>query len=527
VQVPQSSIVIEMELAEFESRLIVRPVRLDDVDALKELGAKCFPGLGTWQSDQIESQLRYYPDGQICIELDGVLVASSTSLIVDFDDYQTWHSWKEISKGGYIDNHDPEGDTLYGIEIMVDPELRGYRLSRRLYDARKRLARDSNLRRIIIGGRIPGYGEHAETYSAREYIEQVVAKRLYDPVLTAQLSNGFALQGLIPNYLPADSESRGYATFLEWRNLDYVPDTPRTYRSVRSQRIALVQYMMRRVDSFDEFAQQCQFYIDTAGDYHADFVVFPELFTTQLLSLVDESRPGLAARRLTEFTPRYLELLSDLAMRYNVNVIGGSHLIEESERLYNVSFLFRRDGSIDKQYKIHITPDERRWWGVQPGDRLNVMETDRGRIAILICYDVEFPELSRIATAQGASVLFVPFNTNDRLGYLRVRACAQARAIENQIFVAITGCAGNLPFVENADIHYSQSAIFTPSDVGFARDAIAAESTPNIETVLVHDVDTALLRRNRQSGTVRPWSERRRDLYGVRYTTPDGEVREI
>jgi len=124
-------------------------------------------------------------------------------------------------------------------------------------------------------------------------------------------------------------------------------------------------------------------------------------------------------------------------------------------------------------------------------------------------------------------VLFVPFNTNDRLGYLRVRACAQARAIENQIFVAITGCAGNLPFVENADIHYSQSAIFTPSDVGFARDAIAAESTPNIETVLVHDVDTALLRRNRQSGTVRPWSERRRDLYGVRYTTPDGEVREI
>jgi len=111
----------------------------------------------------------------------------------------------------------------------------------------------------------------------------------------------------------------------------------------------------------------------------------------------------------------------------------------------------------------------------------------------------------------------VPFNTNDRLGYLRVRACAQARAIENQVYVSIAGCAGNLPSVQNADIHYSQCGIFTPSDVGFARDAIAAESTPNIETVLTHDVDVELLQRNRNNGTVRPWTDRRRDLYRVHW----------
>ncbi len=121
----------------------------------------------------------------------------------------------------------------------------------------------------------------------------------------------------------------------------------------------------------------------------------------------------------------------------------------------------------------------------------------------------------------------MPFNTNDRLGYLRVRSCAQARAIENQLYVAIAGCAGNLPFVENADIHYSQCGVFTPSDVGFARDGIGSESTPNIETVLTHELDLAMTRRNRHAGTVRPFTDRRRDLYGIRVRLPNGGEEEI
>jgi predicted amidohydrolase/GNAT superfamily N-acetyltransferase len=516
-----------LKLEEFESRLVVRPLTLDDYDRLVVLEKKCFPAMPPWKREQLESQLANFPEGQICVELDGDLVASSSSLVVDFDDYENWHSWQEIADGGYIRNHDPEGDTMYGIEIMVDPEYRGYRLSRRLYDARKQLARRMNLKRIIIGGRIPGYGRHADELGAREYVEAVMSKRFFDPVLTPQLANGFALQGLIPDYLPGDQESRGYATFLEWRNLDYRAEPHARQRTVAPVRIALVQYFMQRISSFEQFEKQCEFYVDTAGDYRSDFVVLPELFTTQLLSVIDESRPGIAARRLAEFTPRYLELMSRLALRYNVNVIGGSTFVVEEEHLFNIAFLFRRDGTIEKQYKLHVTPNERRWWGVEPGKRLSVFDTDRGRIAVLICYDVEFPELARMVVAQGATVIFVPFNTNDRLGYLRVRACAQARAIENQIYVAIAGCAGTLPAVENADIHYSQCGIFTPSDVSFARDGVAAESTPNIETVLTHDVDIELLRRNRHSGTVRPWTDRRRDLYTVRYAGPDGEPRDI
>ncbi|MCA9510994.1 MAG: GNAT family N-acetyltransferase [Myxococcota bacterium] len=517
----------DLDLDDFQSKLVVRKIRLEDFDALVALEEKCFPGAQTWERAQVESQLATFPEGQICIEFDGEVVASSSSLIVDFGDYDAWHSWREIADSGFIRNHDPDGDTLYGIEIMVDPEFRGYRLSRRLYEARKQVAREHNLRRIIIGGRIPGYGDHADDMTAREYVERVIERSLYDPVLTAQLANGFALQGLIPDYLPSDVESRGYATYLEWRNLDYRPNPGRHLRSVWNQRIGLVQYFMRRIDSFEEFATQCRYYVDTAGDYLADFVLLPELFTTQLLSFLDERQPGFAARKLAAFTPQYLELMSDLAMKYNVNVIGGSQFVEEEDGLFNVSFLFRRDGTIDRQYKIHVTPNEARWWGVRGGDRVNVMDTDRGKIAVLVCYDIEFPELARIAVAQGANVLFVPFNTNDRLGYLRVRSCAQARAIENQCYVAIAGCAGNLPSVENADIHYSQCGIFTPSDVGFARDAIAAESTPNIETVLVHDVDVELLQRNRANGTVRPWTDRRKDLYSVHWTADDGTGRSV
>jgi predicted amidohydrolase/ribosomal protein S18 acetylase RimI-like enzyme len=513
--------VAPIDLAEFETKLVVRPLTIEDFDRLIELQKRCFPGMGTWQREQIESQLSQFPEGQVCIEYDGEIVASSSSLIVEFDEYEDWHNWKAISDAGYIRNHDPEGDTLYGTEIMVDPEYRGLKLARRLYNERKRLARERNLLRCIVGGRIPGYGKHADAMTASEYVEAVISKRLFDPVLTVQLSNGFALRGLIPDYFPSDTASRGYATFLEWLNLDHVPEESRRLQAVHVVRLCLVQYMMRRITSFEEFAQQCEFLVDVSSDYKSDFCVFPELFTTQLLSLVDAGDPASAARALAGYTPKYLELFNELAIRYNVNIVGGSQFAIEGEDLYNISYLFRRDGTIGKQYKIHGTPNEQRWWGVTSGDKVEVFETDRGKVAILLCYDVEFPELARIATAKGARIIFVPYNTDERYAYLRVRHCAQARAIENQIYVAISGCAGVLPFVDNADMHYAQCAVLTPSDFPFARDAVAAESMPNIETMVVQDVDVELLRRNRAVGTVRPWTDRRKDLYTIRYNDPD------
>ena len=516
-----------LDLGEFETKIVVRPLRIEDYDALRDLQMRSFPGMATWEREQIVSQLKHFPEGQFCVEYEGQIVASASSLIVDFEQHEEWHDWKAIADSGYIRNHDALGDTLYGIEIMVDPEFRGLKLARRLYEARKQLARARNIRRIIVAGRVPGYGQHSKDMTATEYADHVIAKKLFDPVLTVQISNGFSLKGLIPNYFPADTDSGGYATFLEWTNLDYVKDPNQRFQAVTRVRLCLAQYMMRRVESFDEFAKQCEFIVDVGSDYKSDFVVFPELFTTQLLSLIKSSSPAASARALAEYTPRYLELFNDLAIRYNTNIVGGSQFAVEGDDLFNISYLFRRDGTIGKQYKIHITPTERRWWGVSAGNRVEVFDTDRGKVAILICYDSEFPELARIAAAKGAKILFVPFNTDERYGYLRVRHCSQARAIENQMYVAISGCAGMMPFVDNADMHYAQCAVLTPSDFPFARDAVASESMPNIETVVVHDVDLELLRRNRMDGTVRPWTDRRTDLYTVRYIDPDTGPQEV
>ncbi|MBI1382038.1 MAG: GNAT family N-acetyltransferase [Planctomycetaceae bacterium] len=506
-----------LRLEDFEREIRVRPLTADDFDALLALQRACFPGMPTWSREHLASQVRHFPEGQLCVEYEGQIVASSSSLVVDQDEYSDWHDWRRVADGGMISNHDYDGDTLYGIEIMVHPSYRGLKLARRLYDARKRLCVEMDLARIVIGGRIPGYGAVADQISAKEYVERVVHRGLFDPVLTAQVANGFHLVRLIPDYLPSDTESRGYATHLEWANLEYKGEAAPKQRKVSLMRVCAVQYQMRQIGSFEEFVAQCEFFVDTASDYKSDFVLFPELHTTQMLSFLPAERPGDAARRLAELTPRYLESFGQMAIKYNVNIIGGSQFTVEDGRLYNIAYLFRRDGTIAKQPKLHITPAERRWWGVEPGDRLRVFETDRGRIAILICYDVEFPEVARIAAGRGANVLFVPFNTDNREGYLRVRYCAQARAIENHVYTVISGCVGNLPLVANADVHYGQSGILTPSDLGFARDGIAAECTPNIETLVIHDLDVEQLRRHRRTGTVQNWNDRRLDLYQVAY----------
>lgn len=506
-----------IDLKSFEKRIKLRNTTPDAFEGIIALHAICFPKMPNWTKEQLQSQFEIFPEGQFVIEHNGEIIASSSSLIVDFSEYSDWHDWKEISENGYIRNHDPEGDTLYGIEVMIHPGYRNMKLARRLYDVRKELVVEKNLYRIIIGGRIPGYGACADELTAREYVEAVADKRRYDPVLTAQLANGFKLMRLIPSYLPDDDESRGYATFLEWVNLDYVEGRRKHFVQTSTVRISVVQYELRTVKSFDEFAKQCRFFVDASSDYKSDFVVFGELITAQLFSLIDSQNPAEAARRLAEFTPQYLELFTNLAVQHDVNIIGGSQLLVEDEDLYNVAYLFRRDGTLERQAKVHITPSERRWWGVKPGNLVSVFNTDCGKIAVLVGYDVQFPEVVRIAVERGALILFVPFNTDSLEDYLRMRLCAQARCIENHVYTVIAGCVGNMPLVGQGDVHYGQSAIFTPVDFTFSRDGIAAETMPNIETVITHDVDTELLTRHRHQGTVQNWNDRRLDVYRVEY----------
>ena len=514
-----------IDLDDYQSNVRTRALKEEDFERVTELQRLCFPGMATWSREQFLSQLKHFAEGQLGVEVDGVLMASSSSLIIDYDLYSDWHDWKTVSDSGFIKNHDPSGDMLYGIEIMVHPETRGMKLSRRLYDARKQIVRERNLKGIVIGGRIPGYVEHRNEMTAHEYVEKVESKAIFDPVLTAQLANDFELKKLTPEYLPSDEDSSGWATHMEWTNIDYRPFKKRSIQPVQNVRLAAVQYMMREISSIEEFERQCTYFVDTASDYRCDFVTFPELVTVQLLSVIKAKHPGQAARKLAEFNPRYLEFFSELSIRYHINIIGGSNFAVEDGVLYNVAYLFRRDGSIEKQYKIHVTPSEWKWWGVTGGNKINVFDTDCGKIAIFICYDIEFPEIVRIAAKKGAQILFCPFNTDVRMGYLRVRLCAQARCVENHVYAVLSGCTGNLPQVANADIHYAQSGIFTPADISFHRDGVAAECTPNIETIVMQDVDIELLRRHRYKGSTNNWLDRRKDLYSVTYKENGEEKR--
>lgn len=505
----------KINLKTLEKKIRVRPLNYDDFEQVVKLQAQCFPGMTTWKEEQFKSQVDIFPEGQLCIEFNGKIVASSSSLIVDFDLYEESDNWQTLSDYGYITNHDSDGETLYGIEIMVHPDFRAMKLARRLYDARKEIVKKLNLKNIVIGGRIPGYKKHQKKITSREYVEKVINKEAYDPVLTAQLANGFVLKRIIPAYMRADEESGGNATLLEWSNIDYIPKKGKRTVTSKRVRICAVQYQLREIKSFDDLAKQCEYFTDVASGYKCDFILFPEIFTLQLLSFLPNERPEVAVRKLAEFTPAYLELFNNLSIKYNVNIIGGSHFTLEGDSLYNIAYLFRRDGTLEKQYKIHITPNEKRWWGVKPGDSIEVFDTDRGKINIQICYDIEFPELSRVAVSKGAQIIFVPFCTDERYGYLRVRQCAQARCIENGVYSVIAGNVGNLPFVENMDIQYAQSGIYTPSDFMFSRDAIAAECTPNVETVVIHDVDLEILKRHRSNGSTLNWFDRRKDLYEV------------
>lgn len=507
----------ELDVTKYEKKIELRNITRADFQEILALQRICFPNMDPWKLEQLESHIEIFPEGQFCVEYEGKIIGSCSSLIVNFDEYDDQHTWDEITDNGYITNHDPEGYNLYGMEVMVHPDFRRMKIGRRLYEARKDLARNFNLKSIIIGGRIPNYYKHSDKYTPRQYVEEVTLHNIFDPVLTFQVMNGFTLKRINKNYLEDDIASMKYATLMEWNNVDYQPKSKRHFKTAFPVRICVIQYKMKKIDTFEDFAKQCEFYVDVAESYQSDFAVFPEIFTTQLLSFIEEKSPSQSIRKLTEFTELYISHFTNLAVKYNVNIIGGSHFVEEEGKIYNIAYLFRRDGTIEKQYKIHVTPNERRYWGITGGDEVKVFDTDCGKIAIQICYDIEFPELGRIATDKGANIIFVPFCTDERQGFLRVKYCAQARAIENQVYTVIAGTVGNLSEAENMDIQYAQSAIFTPSDFTFPRDGIEGECPANIETVVVGDVDLEILRRHRKSGNVTQLKDRRKDLYEIKY----------
>lgn len=501
-----------------ENSITLRHLTLEDCAELRPVMEKAYAnsGLDIWSRGTLQKLLTSFPEGQLVILLNDEPVAAAFSLIIQYDDFGDSHTYNEVTNNLELDTHNPNGDTLYGIEIFVHPEHRGMRLGRRLYDARKELCENLNLRAIMMGGRIPNYREHRNDLTPKQYIEKVRLQEIFDPVLTFQLSNGFSPKKILENYLPGDKESGEYAILLEWNNVYYEHKPKLINRKKSTVRLGVVQWQMRRVKGISDVIEQMEFFIDGVSAYNADFAIFPEFFNAPLMAAYNEQATPEAIRSLAQYTNPLVEKFHEFSVSYNVNIVTGSMPSIRNGKLYNTSFLCLRDGSIESQDKIHITPSEVESWGISGGEEIKVFQTDAGKVSIQICYDVEFPELGRLAADQGAEIFLVPFLTDTQNGYQRVRRCAQARAIENECFVAIAGCVGNLPKVHNMDINYAQSAVFSPSDFPFPVDAIVSEATPNTEMTVIADVNLDLLRELHAEGSVTNLKDRRKDLYELR-----------
>lgn len=499
-------------------KIELRFLKMEDYEEFKEVQQKAYHPMvdAYWKDHHVEKLLKIFPEGQVVVTVNGKIVGAAMSIVVDYDLFGDDHTYLDITGNYSFDTHDTDGDMLYGIDVFIHPDYRGLRLGRRLYEYRQELCEQLNLKGIVFGGRLPNFHKHADELSPKQYINKVKLKEIHDPVLNFQLSNDFHVKRVMKGYLPGDIESGEYASILQWDNIYYQKPRKRPDISKGVVRLGLVQWQMRLYKGIDGLMEQAEYFVDAVSGYRSDFALFPEFFNAPLMADYNHLSEPDAIRELAKFTDEIRKRFIQLAISYNINIITGSMPLVEDNKLYNVGFLCKRNGECERYVKLHVTPDEGKVWGMTGGKDLKVFNTDCGKIGILVCYDSEFPELSRLLADQGMKILFVPFLTDTQNGYSRVRNCAQARAIENECYVAIAGCVGNLPKVHNMDIQFAQSVVFTPCDFPFPTNGVKAEATQNTEMILIADVDLDLLKELHHFGSVQNLRQRRLDLFELK-----------
>ena len=375
-------------------KLVIRNAVPADIEGIRAVMAKAYASLGAhgvYSEAQLLGQMHQFPQGQFVATYDGRIIGYCATFLISESLALKPHDWATITGRGYASRHDPAGDWVYGMDVCIDPEFRGRRIGQRLYNERKKLCQHLRLKGVVFAGRMPNLARRWNAVgSAENYLKLVIEGKQRDPVIGFQIRNGFEPIGVLPDYLPLDHE---FARLCHAYDLAQSAGAGRGQRRRRrgscgrpqTVRVAAVQYQLRAVTSFEEFAQQVEYFVDVVADYKADFAVFPELFTLQLLSIENRHIPAAEAiAALTSYTARFKEMMSRLAVSYNVNIIGGSHPTREADgEVYNVSYVFLRDGSVHEQRKVHPTPNERYWWNIKGGDRANVIDTDCGPIGVL------------------------------------------------------------------------------------------------------------------------------------------------
>jgi predicted amidohydrolase len=275
----------------------------------------------------------------------------------------------------------------------------------------------------------------------------------------------------------------------------------------RRFRVASCQYPIEAVGSFAALARKLRHWLGQARDGGAQLVVLPEYAALELLSVVPQ------AVNLTQQIAgaqglflAYAELCGRLAQQFGIHLLAGSLPLQEGSLLFNRATLHTPDGVAASAEKVQMTPFEREW-GISPGRSVALFDTALGVLGVLICYDSEFPGLSRALVAAGAEVLLVPSCTDTLAGYHRVRIACQARALENQCYVVQSVTVGDAPWTLVLDTNRGAAGIYCPPDNGLPADGVVEVGTLDQPAWVFADLDLDQLAEVRRSGQVRTFDD--------------------
>lgn len=290
---------------------------------------------------------------------------------------------------------------------------------------------------------------------------------------------------------------------------------------MRALRVASTQFELRKEKSVQQFLAHVGDLVTDARQQGAELVVFPELASIGLLGSIDDHEVttttvsddyrNILARREREI----VEGLVDLAKRHDVTLLGGSHTrIADDGSLRNTAYVVHPDGRVETQDKIQLTPPEQAL-GITPGDELLITRVGPFTAGVLICADIQFPELSRYLVDQGVNLILCPSLTWNRRGVNRVRIGCQARAMENQLFVVMSPLVGSSGLPIDAPMYTVGKALVTgPIDRNTgAYDGIVAISEATGEDILLADLDLATITTSRENPETPGLALRRLDLY--------------
>ncbi|AKS38483.1 acetyltransferase [Anoxybacillus gonensis] len=200
---------------------LIRNYEEKDIDALIRIQQESFPPPFPselwWNKEQLMNHMTLFPEGALCVEIDGEVVGSMTSLIVNYHPNDVDHTWEEITDNGYIRNHNRNGNTLYVVDIGVRPAYRKLGLGKWLMQSMYEVVVHQKLERLLGGSRMPGYHRYANEMTAEQYVDAVIKGKLTDPVITFLLRCGRTPVKVVANYLE-DAQSCNYALLMEWRN---------------------------------------------------------------------------------------------------------------------------------------------------------------------------------------------------------------------------------------------------------------------------------------------------------------------